>query len=397
MNDSKTNIAQLIDNKVNEIYPRIKEIREYIHANPELSYEEHETMKFVSSRLKDLDIPHETGIGGTGIVALLTNDKINTKKAIGLRADLDALPIHEENDVPYASKKPGIMHACGHDVHSSILLGVAEILKSIESELPQPVKLIFQPGEEVNPGGASLMIRDNVLLNPVIEKMYALHVFPELEHGNVGFKGGLYMASCDEIHLKIIGKGGHGAMPHKCIDPISIGASIVLELQKVVSRHADPKTPTVLSIGHFEALGATNVIPGSAKLKGTFRTMDEKWRAEALNLISTTCHSIAENAGAKIDLEISKGYPYLENDIELTEALKQKSIAILGEDKVHNLPIRMTAEDFSFYAQEVPVCFFRLGVANSKKGIIHGVHHPKFDIDPQSMITGMTILANSVF
>jgi amidohydrolase len=276
-------------------------------------------------------------------------------------------------------------------------LGAAIIINSLKDHLPSPVKFVFQPGEEKNPGGATLMIADGVLENPKVREMIALHVFPEMNTGNVGFKEGLYMASCDEIHLTINGKGGHGATPHHCIDPIVIGSSIVMELQQIVSRKCDPKIPCVLTFGHFEALGATNIIPSQAKLKGTFRTMNEPWRAEALQLIESQIRSIAALHGATVDLEISKGYPYLENDPELTSKMRQKAINVLGEEHVEELPIRLTAEDFSFYAQHVPVCFFRLGVRNESRGIVHGVHHPRFDIDENALLTGVKLMCHAAF
>lgn len=394
----KINLHHLIREKAAEIFEKVKRYREYMHMHPELSYQEVETMKFVSRTLNELGIAHETGIGGTGVVALIKNDHhTDNTPCIALRADLDALPIQEENDIAFKSKVDGVMHACGHDVHTSILLGTAEILNSLRSELPYPVKLIFQPGEEKNPGGATLMIADNVLKNPSVKEMYALHVFPEMEVGKVGFRPGLYMASCDEIHLTIHGKGGHGANPHQCIDPIVIGAAIVTQLQQIVSRKCDPKIPCVLSFGHFEALGATNVIPSTAHLKGTFRTMDEKWRAEALQLIESQIHSIVESQGGTASLEISKGYPYLENDPTVTNSLKEKAVAFLGSDKVEDLPIRLTSEDFAFYSHEVPVCFFRLGVRNESKNIVYGVHHPKFNIDDDALKTGMEIMSLAAF
>lgn len=381
-----------------KFYQRVKEIREHIHANPELSYEEYQTMKYVSDVLTDLGIDHKTGIGETGVVAIIRNDQHPTDMpCIGLRADLDALPINEENNVPYKSTVEGKMHACGHDVHTSVLLGTAMILNELRDDLPQPVKLVFQPGEEKNPGGATYMIRDGVLKDPEVKEMYALHVFPDLDKGHVGFKEGIYMASCDEIYITVKGKGGHGATPHKCIDPIVIGANLIMSLQQIVSRKCDPKIPCVLSFGHFEALGATNVIPSQAYLKGTFRTMNEEWRAEALNLIKSTSEGIAKAHGGDVDVEISKGYPYLENDPDTTRSVKAKAVEFLGQQFVHDLPIRLTAEDFSYYSQEIPVCFFRLGVRNEQLGIIHGVHHPQFDIDPESMITGMQIMSYSVF
>ena len=233
------------------------------------------------------------------------------------------------------------------------------------------------------------MIKDGALESPRVTEMYALHVFPDLETGKLGFKEGIYMASCDEIHLTIHGKGGHGATPHECIDPITIGANIVLQLQQIVSRKCDPKIPSVLTFGHFEALGATNIIPSKAKLKGTFRTMNEPWRAEALTLIEKQIKSIAESQGATVELEISKGYPYLENDPKTTQKLRAKIEETFGSEKVVDLPIRLTSEDFSYYSHEVPVCFFRLGVRNEERGIVYGVHHPKFDIDEHSLIIGM--------
>lgn len=393
-----SSIQQRIQERSVELYEKVRFYREHLHMYPELSYQEHETMQFVSDQLTKIGIEHTKGVGDTGIVALIRNDKHpSTMPCIGLRADLDALPIQEENDVDYKSTVDGVMHACGHDVHTSILLGAAEIIHSFRDELPQPVKLIFQPGEEKNPGGATYMIRDGALENPTVKEMYALHVFPDMKVGNVGFKEGIYMASCDEIHLTINGKGGHGATPHQCIDPISIGAEIILNLQTIVSRKCDPKIPCVLSFGHFEALGATNVIPSKAHLKGTFRTMNETWRAEALALIEKHIEGIARANGATVELEISKGYPYLENNPAVTAKMRQKAQDFLGQDKVEELPIRLTAEDFSYYSQVVPVCFFRLGVRNEDLGITYGVHHPNFDIDPESLKTGMQMMSLAVF
>jgi len=391
-------LKSLIEKHAASLFGKVKQIREHLHMHPELSYSEHRTMEFVSTILTEHNIQHEKGVGKTGVVAIVRNDRHSKNDScIGLRADLDALPICEENDVPYKSKVDGVMHACGHDVHTAILLGAAIIINSLKEHLPTPVKFIFQPGEEKNPGGATLMIGDGALENPSVREMIALHVFPEMKTGNVGFKEGLYMASCDEIHLTINGKGGHGATPHQCIDPIVIGSSIVLELQQIVSRKCDPKIPCVLTFGHFEALGATNIIPSQAKLKGTFRTMNEPWRKEALALIESQIKAIAHLHGATVDLEISKGYPYLENDPELTQRMRQKAIAVLGEEHVEELPIRLTAEDFSFYGQHVPICFFRLGVRNEERGIVYGVHHPRFDIDENALLTGVELMCHAVF
>lgn len=394
MNDLKQYIVQ----RSEELFEKVRRYREHLHRYPELSYQEFETMKFVSGRLAELGIEHQAGIGGTGVVGMIrASHHTYDRDAVGLRADMDALPIREENEVPYRSTVEGVMHACGHDVHTSVLLGTAEILNELKEQLPHPVKLIFQPGEEKNPGGASLMIRDKVLENPAVRSIYALHVFPDLPAGKTGFKGGLYMASCDEIYITIHGKGGHGAIPHQCIDPIVIGAELVLNLQTIVSRKCDPKIPCVLTFGHFEALGATNVIPPKAVLKGTFRTMNEAWRAEALQLIEKHARAIVEGNGGRLEIEISKGYPFLENDEELTEELRQKAVDLLGADQVEDLPIRLTAEDFSFYAQEIPACFFRIGVRNEEKGITAGVHHPRFDIDANALKTGMQMMCLAAF
>ena len=382
-----------IKEKVEEVFDKVVGYREHLHQFPELSYQEHATMRYISEQLTAIGIPHETGVADTGIVGIIRGEHHSeTTPCIGLRADIDALPIQEENDVPYKSKHDGIMHACGHDVHSSILLGAAEILWNHRNELEQPIKLIFQPGEEKNPGGASLMIAAGCLQNPTIEKMYALHVFPDLATGKTGFKEGLYMASCDEIYITVNGKGGHGATPHQTIDSILIGAEIVTSLQQIVSRQCDPKIPCVLSFGHFEALGATNIVPPKAYLKGTFRTMDEAWRAEALQRIQRQAEHIALAHGGTADVEISKGYPFLENDPLLTQELRAKATEYLGAENVVELPIRLTAEDFSFYSQTIPTCFFRIGVRNEEKGITYGVHHPKFDIDPNALKVGVEMM-----
>jgi len=380
------------------LYAKVQNYRRIIHQYPELSYCEVNTMNFVSTTLSKIGVEHSIEVGKTGVVALIQGKHHAVdQQCVALRADMDALPIKEENEVDYKSKNDGVMHACGHDAHTAILLGVAEILNDLKDELPQPVKLIFQPGEEKNPGGATFMIKDGVLENPKVKAIYALHVFPDIECGKVGFKSGDYMASCDEIYITIHGIGGHGATPHQCIDPIVIGSQLVLNLQTIVSRKCDPKIPCVLTFGHFEAIGATNIIPSQAKLKGTFRTMDEKWRKEALKYIQKTAKSIVEGNGARLEMEISQGYPVLKNNVHLTEILQKKAINLLGKDKVENLPIRMGSEDFSFYGQHVPACFFRLGTRNETLGYTFNVHHPRFNIDENALKTGMQMMCLAVF
>jgi amidohydrolase len=376
--------------RVDEIFEKVKGYREHLHANPELSFQEFNTMNFISEQLTKIGIPHERNVAGTGVVGIISGiHHSHEQSCVGLRADLDALPIHEKNDVPYKSKVDGIMHACGHDVHTSILLGAAELLFEIKDELPNPVKLIFQPGEEMHPGGASLMIEAGVLDNPKVSRMYGLHVFPELSADQVGLKKGLYMASSDEIHLQIQGVGGHGALPEKCINPLMMGAEFVLKAQELIKEKTSDDIPTVLSFGRFEALGSTNVIPSSAEIKGTFRTMNEEWRTEAHQLLEKLAESISLKYNGKANLKISKGYPFLVNSIELTRHLNSSFNEVLGEENVKELPIRMTAEDFAFYSQKIPVCFFRLGTGFSDGRENYSVHHPNFDVNMESLKTGI--------
>ena len=383
-------LKEVITTKVSAIYEKIKGYREHLHQNPELSYKEFNTMEYVAAKLKDIGIPYEKGVTGTGIIGIIRSSKHSENQAcIGLRADLDALPIQEQNTAAYKSKVDGIMHACGHDVHTSILLGAAEILFELREDLEHPVKLIFQPGEEKNPGGASLLIEAGVLENPKVKEMYALHVFPELEVGKLGMLSGLYMASSDELHLEIIGVGGHGAMPEKCINPILIGSEFIIEAQNIIHKSCPKEVPCVISFGHFDALGATNVIPERAEIKGTFRTMNEEWRGKAAILLMNLANNLENKYKGNVNLEISKGYPFLKNDEELTEKLKAKFESFFGPENIEGLALRMTSEDFSFYSQTIPVCFFRLGVGNKEKGIIYSVHHPKFDIDSACLKTGM--------
>ena len=391
-------IFSTISLKAADLYLKIKGYREHLHQYPELSYKEFETMTFVSERLTELGIPHETKVGGTGVVGIIRND-LHPKEAtcVALRADLDALPIQEENEVAYCSKRAGIMHACGHDFHTATLLGVAEILMSIKDELPQPVKLIFQPGEERNPGGATLIIADGALENPKVSHLFALHVFPDLMVGELGLKSGLYMASCDEIHLTINGIGGHGAVPAKCVNPLSIAAEIILSTEEILTREKPKDVPQVISFGRMEAYGSTNVIPSSAILKGTFRTMDEAWRKKAHGLMAENFEKLAAKYGGTIDIDISIGYPFLHNDEGITNKAKALFEMNFGQENVIDLPLRMTSEDFAFYSQIAPVCFYRVGVADPAKEINYGVHHPKFDVEPTALIIAMKSFASCAF
>jgi amidohydrolase len=368
------------------------EMRHHLHANPELSFEEFETSKFVKNHLLKIGITDIEHVANTGLVALIKG-KNPEKKVIALRADLDALPILEQNDVIYKSNNLGVMHACGHDVHTTCLLGAAEILFNLKESFEGTIKLIFQPGEEKLPGGASLMIAENVLENPTPEAIFGQHVMPLIPVGKVGFKCGLYMASSDEIFIKVIGKGGHGAMPHLNIDPIVIAAQIIISLQQIVSRMASPIIPSVLSFGKINANGATNVIPNEVLIEGTFRTLDEKWRFDAHEKMIKMASLIAEGMGGKCEFEVRKGYPFLRNDEDLTSSAKQGAIEYLGSENVVDLDTWMAAEDFAYYSQIIPACFYRLGTRNEKKGIVSSVHTPTFDIDEDALSIGVGLMA----
>lgn len=367
--------------------------RRHLHAHPELSFQEVETGKFVAARLSDWGIEHKHGVAENGVVALIKG-RNPRKRTIALRADMDALPILEANKVPYKSKNEGVMHACGHDVHTASLLGTVRILHELRNEFEGTVKCIFQPGEEKLPGGASLMIKAGVLENPRPASIFGQHVHPPLRAGMVGFRSGIYMASADEIYVTIKGRGGHGAMPQECVDPIVITAQIIVALQQIVSRYADPAVPTVLTFGKINSTGgATNIIPNEVKLEGTLRTMHEKWRTEAHKRMKKIAESIARSYGAACEFHILKGYPVLFNHEELTARAKQWAIEYLGKNKVADLPLRMTAEDFAYFSQAMPGCFYRLGTGNPERGITSPVHTNTFDIDEAALETGMGLMA----
>jgi len=369
-----------IKNIANSIADDVIGYRRHLHANPELSFEEYKTSEFIQTILKENDIPFKSGIVKTGVVACIEGRNPQSK-VIALRGDMDALPIQEDTDLPFASKNEGVMHACGHDIHTSSLLGCAIILNQLKSEFEGTVKFFFQPGEELLPGGAKLMIEEGVLENPTVENILGQHVFPDMEIGKVGFRSGMYMASADEIYLTITGKGGHGALPHKCIDPILIASHTIVALQQIVSRHANPGTPTVLSFGHIEGKGATNVIPNEVKLKGTFRTFDEKWRFEAHDKIRSIVQQTVQGMGGKADLEIKVGYPFLTNDEKTTLNARKAAQEFLGKENVVDLDLRMTAEDFAYFSQKSPGCFYRLGTSNASKNINGSLHHPQLLLD----------------
>lgn len=375
-----------------QFYEDILAVRRHLHQHPELSYQEFETQKYVRAQLESIGITNIKVMANTGLVALIEG-KNPQSKTIALRGDMDALPIKELNTVGYKSVNEGVMHACGHDVHTSCLLGAAKILVQLKDSFEGTVKLVFQPGEEKLPGGASLMIKEGVLTQPKVDKMIGQHVMPLLPVGTVGFRSGLYMASTDEIYVKVKGKGGHGAMPHLNIDPVLISAHIITSLQQLVSRMGNPSIPSVLSFGKVIANGATNIIPDEVYMEGTFRTMNEQWRAEAHVKMKKLAEGIAESMGGTCDFDIHRGYPFLKNNPELTERAKQNAVDYLGADKVVDLDIWMAAEDFAYYTQEVPATFYRLGVRNEAKGITSSVHTPTFNIDEEALEVGMGLMA----
>jgi len=366
-------------------------IRHHLHAHPELSYQEFETSKFVQDKLRSFNIPFEVK-ATTGVVGIIRG-KNPDSRVIALRADMDALPIQEENEVPYKSQNAGVMHACGHDVHTTILLGAAKILNELKNDWEGTVKLIFQPGEERNPGGASYMIKEGVLDNPKPQGIFGLHVHPGLDLGKLSFRKGRVMASADELYVTIRSKGGHAAAPHLTADTVLTASQLIVSLQQVISRNNNPLSPSVLSICSVQGGHTTNVIPSEVKLMGTFRAMDEAWRTKAHDLIRKQAKGIAEASGAEIELHIDVGYPTVDNDPTLTETGWQLANAYMGKENVEETEIRMGAEDFGYYTQVIPGCFYRLGVRNTEKGIIHNVHTPQFNIDERAIEAGIGMMA----
>jgi len=384
-------IKEKIQELSQKIFNDVVANRRHLHTNPELSFHEQKTSAFVAGKLDELGLAYEK-MADTGLVALIKGD-LPSNNVVALRADMDALPITEANDVPYKSQNVGVMHACGHDAHTSSLLGTARILTELKSQFAGTVKLIFQPAEEKLPGGASLMIKEGVLENPKPQAVLGQHVMPLIDAGKVGFRAGKYMASTDELYVTVKGKGGHGAQPQQNIDPIIITAHILTALQQVVSRFADPKSPSVLSFGKVIANGATNVIPNEVYLEGTFRTMDEKWREEAHKRMKKMAEGIAESMGGSCDFNIMRGYPFLINEEVLTAATRGHAEDYLGKENVLDLDIWMAAEDFAYYSQVADSCFYRLGTRNESRGITSSVHTPTFDVEEDAFKISTGLMA----
>ena len=366
----------------------VLENRRWLHQHPELSFEEVNTSEYIQKKLTELGIEFTSGIVKTGVVGIIKG-KNPESKVIALRADMDALPILEENNIDYKSINEGVMHACGHDVHSASLLGVAAVLSKLTNDFEGSIKLIFQPGEEKLPGGASLMIKEGVLENPSPSAILGQHVFPDLPAGKVGFRPGMYMASCDELYVTVKGKGGHAALPHKFTDTVLIACEIISSLQTIVSRHAKPDIPSVLSFGKINTTGgATNIIPDEVKIEGTFRTMNEEWRTEAHQKMIALAQGIAQSMGGTCEFEVRKGYPFLKNNEETTRIAKQAAIVYLGKENVVDLDLRMTGEDFSYYTQSMKGCFYRLGTGESS-----GLHTSTFNVNESSLELGVGLMS----
>lgn len=359
--------------------------RRHLHQHPELSQEEHATMAFVAERLREMGLEPRTGIGGTGCMAVLRGDVDPDGYCVALRADYDALPIEECTGLDFASENPGVMHACGHDMHTASLLGAARILCQLRHLIRGSMMLIFEPSEEKYPGGARMMMDDGLFSQLMPNEIYAFHCLPEMDCGRIGMKKGKYMASTDELYWTVRGKGGHGATPHLSIDPIVVASHIVVALQQVVSRHAAPNMPTVLTIGKMEAVGGrTNIIPEVVKMEGIIRSFDEEWRQQTHSLIRQISTGVAAAMGAECDLFIDYGYPYVVNDDTCTQQVHDNAVQYVGADKVEWLDLRMTAEDFAFFAQRIPACYYRIGI-HTPGTPYSNLHRPDLMVDEQSL------------
>lgn len=383
-------LIQEIKKRVAELFPYLVEVRRHLHQYPELSFKEFKTSEFIKAQLSKHQIPFKSQIAGTGIIATIEGKNSNSKCLL-VRGDMDALPIVETNNVDYKSKNEGIMHACGHDAHTTCALGAAIVLNEFKEHINGTIKIMFQPGEEVLPGGAKLMIDEGILENPKVDKAIALHVFPNLEAGKVGFKSGMYMASTDELYITVNGKGGHAAMPSEYINPLLIASEILLSIQTEFMLKPANDIPTVIAFGKISGEGATNVIPNTVKLEGTFRTMDEQWRKKVHLRLEEIVKTISDKYKVTSDMKIAHGYPFLVNDEALTENCKNIAVELLGQSNVIELPLRMTAEDFSFITQAVPSCFFRLGTGNREQNITAGVHTSNFNIDENALKVGVEL------
>ena len=360
----------------------------HLHAHPELSFQEFETARFIENELTKMRIPFCANIGGTGILGKIEG-RNPLKKVIALRADMDALPVCEAVDIPFKSTNENVMHACGHDAHTSCLLGAAKILNELKDEFEGTILLIFQPGEEKAPGGACLMLEDGIFDEIEPELIIAQHVSVDYPTGTMGFLSGMIMASADEIHIKIHGKGGHGALPHLVNDTVLAASQTIVSLQQVRSRLCHPLTPMVLTFGKLIADGATNVIPHEVQLSGTLRTFDEKWRNEAKNHINRIITETCAANGCTAEIDMPLGYPCVINNEEITTKARSFAEEWVGKENLRTLEIRMTSEDFGFFTQKYPCTFYRFGVKGEINANTGGLHSSTFQIDEKALETGM--------
>jgi amidohydrolase len=390
-----------IKHQVAQLRPAMVEWRRHLHQHPELSFQEHRTAAYVQAVLSAEGIETRAGVGkltpespGTGIIAVVRGEAGPSDRCIALRADLDALPIQEVGKPDYCSTVPGVMHACGHDVHTSMVLGAGIALHRLRMEWSGAVMLVFQPGEEKEPGGASLLVKEGVFNDPKPSGILGQHVTPELPTGKLGFRSGPFMAAADEIYITVKGHGGHAGSPHLTIDPVPIAAQLILALQQVVSRRNEPGRPMVLSLGKVIANGATNIIPDEVRIEGTMRTFDEAWRTELHRMLPELGRGICEGMGATVDFTIVKGSPVVKNDPALTARIREAAVAYVGAENIVDMDIRMGAEDFAYYTHVMPGCFFRLGTGNpAKPGTQSGLHRAEMDIDEDALVLGAGMMA----
>lgn len=370
--------------------PAIINWRRTLHKNPELSFREYETSAFIQQQLANMGIPFRV-LAETGVVAHIGKGD----RCIALRADIDALPIQEETDVPFASQNPGVMHACGHDAHTAMLLGAAQILKQQEHSLNGVIKLIFQPGEEKIPGGASIMIREGVLEDPVPEIILGQHVNPAAPVGNASFVAGRMMASADELYWTIHGRSGHAAQPHLSVDPIVIAAHLVTQLQTIISRNLNPFEPGVLSVTSFHGGTVTNIIPEAVEMMGTLRSMNLEWREDAISRIENYSRLLATTMGGSCDVNVLRGYPPLINDEQTTIFARDAASDLLGHSNVTPFEPKMWGEDFAYYAQKIPACFWMLGIRSPHVEETPGLHNCRFVVDENALHIGTALMVNA--
>lgn len=390
--------ATTIHDTIDELMPGLIADRRYLHENPELGCEEFITSAFVIDRLTSLGVEDiRTGINLTGVTGLIHGAKPSQgdPRVLLVRADMDALPIHEENDVEYRSKVDGKMHACGHDAHTAILLGLARVLSDRKDQFSGTIKLLFQPSEERGPGGARMMIEEGVLEDPHVDACFALHMAQDEPLGTIVINEGPMLAASDRFVVEIQGKGGHAAHPNLTVDPVVVGAHLIAAIQSIVSRNVDPIEPAVITIGSLHAGHAANVIPDTAALEGTVRTLNPEVQDLIVRRLEEVANGVCQSMGATARFEYTYGVPATINSAEAATLIRAAAIEIVGEDNVFAPPPSMGGEDFSYFTQERPGAMFMVGSNNPEKGLIWGHHHPRFDIDEESLGIGLETMALS--